>query len=116
MVSQSIHAHNQSLQKLKYPILSAFAEVSEEGFHYKEDFMRILVMALCLATLVFYGHAIAGLWGFFIGKPGLFTILSGLLAGTATGALAVFLWHRYMVKGLFNETPRDGADQNSGDS
>jgi hypothetical protein len=116
MVSQSIHAHNQSLQELKYPILSPFAEVSKEGFYDKEDFMRILVLTLCLATLVFYGHAIAGLWGYFIGKPGLFTILSGLLAGTATGTLAVVLWHRYMVKGLFNETPRDGADQDSGDS
>jgi hypothetical protein len=86
---------------------------SKTMFPYKEDFMRFLIMILCLATLVLYGHAIAGLWGYFVGKPGMSAIFRGLLGGTATGALAVFLWHRYMVEGLFGGQSREPSNTDS---
>jgi len=73
--------------------------------------MRLLVLALCLATLVFYGHAIGGLWGYFIGKPAMSSVLWGLFGGTLSGTTAVFLWHRYMVKNLYGKDPGDsGSD------
>ncbi|MGC9372545.1 MAG: hypothetical protein ACP5DY_04415 [Thermovirgaceae bacterium] len=75
--------------------------------------MRFLIMILCLATLVLYGHAIAGLWGYFVGKPGMSAIFRGLLGGTATGALAIFLWHRYMVEGLFGGQSREPSNTDS---
>lgn len=77
--------------------------------------MRFLVMALCLTTLVLYGHAIGGLWGYLIGKPGMPSIIGGLLGGTATAAAAIYLWHRYMVKNLYS-TPSSDKETGQGQS
>jgi len=112
MLSQSIHAHNWSPWPGMTYTVHGHA-YPEHTFRDKEDFMRFLVMILCLATLVLYGHAIAGLWGYFVGKPGTSAIFRGLLGGTTTGALAVFLWHRYMVEGLFDGPSRESSNKDS---
>ncbi|MFP4481348.1 MAG: hypothetical protein ACLFN0_00975, partial [Thermovirgaceae bacterium] len=85
--------------------------IAKGVFFNKGDFMRFLIMTLSFVTLVLYGHAIAGLWGYFIGKPGISAILLGLAGGTASGAGAVILWHRYMVKGLFGGKSEESTEE-----
>ncbi len=56
--------------------------------------MRFIVLLLSLGTLVLYGRAIAGLWGYLLGiqRPGM--IVTGLLGGTITAVSAVLLWRK----------------------
>jgi len=106
-----MHTTDAHLQEMDYTVHG-----SGDGkaiFRGKEDFMRFLIMILCFTTLVLYGHAIAGLWGYFVGKPGMGAIFRGLLGGTATGVLAVFLWHRYMVEGLFGGQSSESSNRDS---
>jgi len=56
--------------------------------------MRMFVLVLSLGTLLLYGRAIAGLWGYMIGQPRPDMILTGLLGGTAAGAASLFFWRK----------------------
>ena len=58
--------------------------------------MRLIVLILSLGTLLFYARAIAGLWGYIIGQPDPFMLLSGLLGGTASAVSAILLWKKRM--------------------
>jgi hypothetical protein len=60
--------------------------------------MRIIVLILSISTLVLYGHALAGLGGYFFekGRPDL--IVTGLLLGTACAVSALVLWRKYLNK------------------
>jgi len=64
--------------------------------------MRFIVLVLCLATLVLYGHAIAGLWAYFIGNGRPDMIVTGLVGGTACALTAILLWKKHM-KHIFAE-------------
>lgn len=66
--------------------------------------MRFIVLVLCLATLVLYGRAIAGLWAYFIGSGRPDMIATGLASGTATALAAILLWKKHM-KHIFGEHP-----------
>jgi len=59
--------------------------------------MRLIVLILSIATLVFFGHGIAGLWGYIVGRPDPFRIVWGLSGGFACAIGAVYLWHRYIA-------------------
>lgn len=58
--------------------------------------MRLIVLILCLGTLLLYGRAIAGLWGYIIGQPRPYMLVSGLLGGTAFAVSAILLWRKRM--------------------
>lgn len=59
--------------------------------------MRLTVLVLSIATIVLYGHALAGLGGYFFekGRPDL--IIAGLVGGTASAVCALWLWRKYLV-------------------
>lgn len=59
--------------------------------------MRITVLLLCMTTIVFYGYALAGLGGYFFGEGRPALIVLGLAAGTVSAAVALWLWHRYLL-------------------
>lgn len=58
--------------------------------------MRFGVLLLSITTLVLYGYALAGLGGFLWGKGNTFYIYFGLLGGTASALLALWLWKKYL--------------------
>ena len=56
--------------------------------------MRLLIMILSIATIILYGYAIAGMGGYLMGKGRLDYIILGLGGGTATAAIALYLWKK----------------------
>ena len=52
--------------------------------------MRPFVTLLCVATIVGYGYAVAGMGGYLLGHGNLTYIVAGLLGGTACGVLALY--------------------------
>jgi hypothetical protein len=60
---------------------------------YNANMKRLAVLLLSIGTLVLYGHAIAGLGGG-DGRP--FMIAYGLVGGTATAIVALFVWKLYL--------------------
>lgn len=56
--------------------------------------MRVIVMCLSIATLILYGYAIAGMGGYLIGRGRLDYIVLGLLGGSTTAGLALWLWKK----------------------
>lgn len=58
--------------------------------------MRIIVMLLSITTLVLYGYALAGMGGYLMGRGRLDYIVLGLLGGTITAGLALWLWKKNM--------------------
>ena len=56
--------------------------------------MRLVVLVLSIGTMVLYGRAIAALWCYMIGEPRLGMLFIGLLGGTFSAALAVWLWRK----------------------
>lgn len=74
--------------------------------------MRFIVLVLSLGTLFLYGKAIAGLWGYVIGQPRPYMLLSGLLGGTAAAAAAILLWHKRMknLDWVIKEGDQDGRE------
>jgi len=67
-----------------------------------------VVLVLSLGTLVLYGRAIAGLWGYLLGTPRPGMLFSGLLGGTVAAVSAVLLWR----KGIRNLDWVPGDDEN----
>ena len=61
--------------------------------------MRFIVLILSLGTLLLYGRAIAGLWGYIVGQPHPGMLFTGLLGGTTSAAAAILLW-RKRIKNL----------------
>lgn len=51
-------------------------------------------MWLSITTLVLYGYALAGMGGYLMGRGRLDYIALGLLGGSATAGLALWLWKR----------------------
>ncbi len=60
--------------------------------------MRLTILVLSIASIVFYGHALAGLGGYFLdkGRPDL--IIVGLTGGTSSAVFALWLWKKYLTK------------------
>jgi hypothetical protein len=58
--------------------------------------MRFTVLVLSIATLGFYGHAVAGVGGYLVGRGRPDLIAIGLAGGTACAAAALWLWHRFL--------------------
>ncbi|PIE54210.1 MAG: hypothetical protein CSA35_07415 [Dethiosulfovibrio peptidovorans] len=56
--------------------------------------MRQVVLLLSIATLFFYGYALAGLWGVFLGRGRWGYVLWGLTGGTVSAVAALWLWNR----------------------
>jgi len=59
--------------------------------------MRLVVLLLAIGTIIFYAHALAGLGGYLLGKGRPWMIAYGLIGGTCTAALALWLWKRYLL-------------------
>ena len=57
--------------------------------------MRPIVTLLCVATIVGYGYAVAGMGGYLLGHGNLTYIVAGLLGGTACGVLALYLFKKH---------------------
>ena len=57
--------------------------------------MRPIVTLLCIATIVAYGYAVAGLGGYLLGHGNLTYIIAGLLGGTGCGTLALYLFKKH---------------------
>lgn len=68
--------------------------------------MRIIVLILSISTLVLYGHALAGLGGYFFGKGRPDLIITGLCLGTACAVSALLLWKKYLNR--IEEELREG--------
>lgn len=68
--------------------------------------MRIIVLILSISTLVLYGHALAGLGGYFFGKGRPDLIITGLFLGTACAVSALLLWKKYLNR--IEEELREG--------
>ncbi|MBO8153770.1 hypothetical protein [Thermovirga sp.] len=73
--------------------------------------MRLIVLILSIATLVFFGHGIAGLWGYLVGRPDPFRIAWGLSGGFICAVAAVYLWHRYIVALLHDENKKSKGNE-----
>jgi len=60
--------------------------------------MRLTILVLSIASIVFYGHALAGLGGYFLdkGRPDL--IIVGLTGGTSSAIFALWLWKKYLTE------------------
>ncbi len=60
--------------------------------------MRLTILVLSIASIVFYGHALAGLGGYFLdkGRPDL--IIVGLTGGTSSAVFALWLWKKYLTE------------------
>ena len=60
--------------------------------------MRLTILVLSIASIVFYGHALAGLGGYFLdkGRPDL--IIIGLTGGTSSAVSALWLWKKYLTE------------------
>lgn len=58
--------------------------------------MRFIILLLSLSTMVFYGKAVAGMGSYLAGNGRPDLIVFGLLSGTATAFLALFLWSKYL--------------------
>ena len=57
--------------------------------------MRQIVTLLCIATIVAYGYAIAGMGGYLVGHGNMLYIVLGLAGGTGCGALALYLFKKH---------------------
>lgn len=84
------------------------------SFHYAEHtdaeegyVMRLIVLVLSLASIVFYGKALAGLGSFLVGKGHPELIAIGLVGGTVSAAAALITWKRYLREMEQQETDKD---------
>ena len=61
--------------------------------------MRLVILLLSMGSVVAYGHALAG-WGvkFLGGEINYTYVIGGLVGGTISGALALWLWKRWLDK------------------
>lgn len=64
--------------------------------------MRQFVTLLCVATIVAYGYAIAGMGGYLMGRGNLSYIVWGLLGGTACAVAALWLFKTH-PEDFFND-------------
>jgi len=60
--------------------------------------LRFTILLLSLGTLVLYGKALAGLGGYLAGNGRIDMIVLGLVGGTGTAVIALFLWKRYITE------------------
>jgi tetrahydromethanopterin S-methyltransferase subunit C len=58
--------------------------------------MRLIVLILSLASVVFYGKALAGLGSYLVGKGHPELMVIGLAGGTVTAVAALVCWKRYL--------------------
>lgn len=58
--------------------------------------MRLLVLLLSMASVVFFGYAVAGLAGFLLGKGRCDYIFFGLLLGFSSGVASLLLWRHWL--------------------
>lgn len=58
--------------------------------------MRIVVLILSLASVVFFGKALAGLGSYLIGKEHPELIAIGLIGGCVCAVTALIFWKRYL--------------------
>jgi hypothetical protein len=69
--------------------------------------MRFAVLLFSLGSIVGYAKAVAGLGGYFFGKGRPDLIVLGILFGTLSAGIALFLWKRYLVDAKTAATPQD---------
>ena len=72
--------------------------------------MRLIILLLSMGAVTFYGYALAGLAGFFIGKGRLDYIVFGLVFGTGSAGVSLLLWRRWLSL-LEKEMPEDRSDE-----
>ena len=58
--------------------------------------MRFTVLILSIATLVFFGYALAGVGGYLFGRGRPDLVALGLAGGVACAAAALYLWSRFL--------------------
>ncbi len=58
--------------------------------------MRFTVLILSIATLVFFGYALAGVGGYLFGRGRPDLVALGLSGGVACAAAALYLWRRFL--------------------
>lgn len=70
--------------------------------------MRIVVLILSLASVVFFGKALAGLGSYLVGKSHPELIAIGLVGGTVSAVAALVCWKRYLREIAEEEKKRLG--------
>ena len=75
--------------------------------------MRLFVLLLSMASVVFYGYALAGYGGAIFGRGRPDYVLWGLTAGTICGVLALLLWRKWMPHFIeeIEENPESAEDR-----
>ena len=58
--------------------------------------MRFTVLILSIATLVFFGYALAGVGGYLFGRGRPDRVALGLAGGVACAAASLYLWRRFL--------------------
>ena len=58
--------------------------------------MRLTVLILSIATLVFFGYALAGVGGYLFGRGRPDLVALGLAGGVACAAASLYLWRRFL--------------------
>ncbi len=58
--------------------------------------MRFTVLILSIATLVFFGYALAGVGGYLFGRGRPDLVALGLAGGVACAAASLYLWRRFL--------------------
>lgn len=71
--------------------------------------MRIIVLILSLASIVFFGKALAGLGSYLIGKSHPELIAIGLVGGSVSAMAALLCWKRYLLK--ITEEEKGGTEK-----
>lgn len=57
---------------------------------------RILVLILSFSTIIAFGYALGGLWGYMVGRGRPLVIALGLAGGAVCACVALRLWRSYL--------------------